>query len=315
MELILACLGLDVALGDPPYPFHPIRILGRLLAFFEKLLRRARLDGRFGGFLLFVLLVASFGGGAWAMGKGLARLHPRAEWFGALYLGYSLLALGDLVAHGRRIARATAAGDLARARSAAGMLVGRDTDRMDLAACNRAAVESLAESLVDGVISPLFWFALAGLPGLVIFKIASTMDSMVGYKSERYLRFGWFGARLDDVMNYLPARLTFLLIALFGWLAPGFSGRGAWRASLGQHALLPGPNKGWSETAAAGALRIRIAGPIWKDGVLVNDKWIGDPAEREGGTPGDVGRSVALLYGVTLMFLGLAFAARRALGL
>jgi adenosylcobinamide-phosphate synthase len=312
--LLSACLALDAALGDPPYSWHPVRVMGRLLAGCETLLRRARLDGRFGGFLLFLLLAATFGGGAWAVGAGLARLHPLAEWLWKLYLGYSLLALGDLVTHGRRIARATSRGDLAAARAAAGMLVGRDTDRMDLAACNRAAVESLAESLVDGVISPLFWFALLGLPGLVLFKIASTMDSMVGYKSEKYLRFGWFGARLDDVMNYLPARLTFSLIAIYAWPAPGCSARGAWRVALGQHSLLPGPNKGWSETAAAGALRIRIAGPIWKNGVLVNDKWIGDPADREGGEPRDVGRSISLVYGVTLMFLGLAWWAAVSIG-
>jgi adenosylcobinamide-phosphate synthase len=312
--LMAACLALDALLGDPHYAWHPIRLMGKLLSGWEALLRRGGLDGRFGGFLLFLLLTVSWGGAAWAVDLGLARLHPWAAWAWRLYLGYSLLALGDLVAHGRRIARATAKGDLAASRRAAGMLVGRDTDRMDFAACNRAAVESLAESLVDGVISPLFWFAAFGLPGLAVFKIASTMDSMVGYKNARYLRFGWFGARLDDVMNWAPARLGFLLIALYGALVPGCSGRGALRVGWGQHALLPGPNKGWSETATAGALRIRIAGPIWKDGTLVNDKWIGDPTDREGGTPADVGGAAALVYGVTLMFLLLAWAALRLAG-
>lgn len=311
---LCACLALDVVFGDPAYPLHPVRLLGRWLACCERLLRGSRLDGRFGGFLLFLALAGGFGGGAWALVAGLARLHPLAGLAARAYLGYSLLALGDLVTHGRRIARATGRGDLAAARRAAGMLVGRDTDRMDLAACNRAAVESIAESLVDGVISPLFWLALLGLPGLILFKIASTMDSMVGYKSEKYLRFGWFGARLDDVMNWLPARLTFLLVAVYGFLVPGCSGRGAWVVALGQHALLPGPNKGWSETSAAGALRIRIAGPIWKDGTLVNDKWIGDAAEREGGETRDVGRAAMLAYGVTLMFLGLAWAGLRFAG-
>jgi adenosylcobinamide-phosphate synthase len=212
-----------------------------------------------------------------------------------------------LIHHGRRIARAAESGDIGAARRAAGMLVGRDTDRMDAAACNRAAVESLAESLVDGVLSPLFWFAWLGLPGLILFKIASTMDSMVGYKDERYLHFGWFGARLDDVMNYLPARLCLVLITAFSALAPGYSARKAWSVSLGQHALLPGPNKGWSETAAAGALDIRLAGPIYKHGNLVNSLWIGPAGAPEGGTTRDVRRMIGLAYGCTLLFLLLAW--------
>ena len=188
------------------------------------------------------------------------------------------------------------------------MLVGRDVDRMDSAACNRAAVESLAESLCDGVIAPLFWFALMGLPGLVLFKIASTMDSMVGYRNDRYLRFGWFGARLDDVMNWIPARLCVALIAAVSAVLPGYSARGAWAVARAQHALLPGPNKGWSETAAAGALGIRLAGPIWKDGALVNELWIGPAEGPEGGHPRDVTRMIILAYGVAALFVALFIA-------
>jgi adenosylcobinamide-phosphate synthase len=241
---------------------------------------------------------------------GVPGLGWALSWAWEVFLGYSLLALGDLIAHGRRIAGAAASGDIAAARKAAGMLVGRDTDRMDAAACNRAAVESLAESLVDGVLSPLFWLVLFGLPGLILFKIASTMDSMVGYKDERYLHFGWFGARLDDVLNYLPARLCLLLIALFSAVVPGYSARKAWTVSLGQHALLPGPNKGWSETAAAGALDIRLAGPIYKNGKQVNALWIGPEAAPEGGSTRDVGKMIALAYGATALFMGLAWLLR-----
>jgi adenosylcobinamide-phosphate synthase len=305
------CLALDVLLGDPPYRLHPVRVTGRLLAACERLLRRSGLDGRFGGFLLFLLLALILGGGAWAVHAGLGALAWPLAWLWDLWLGYSLLALGDLVSHGRRIAKRAAAGDLPGARVAAGMLVGRDTERMDLPACNRSAIESLAESLVDGVLSPLFWLVLGGLPGLVLFKIASTMDSMVGYRNERYARFGWFGARLDDVMNYVPARLGFLLIVLHASLAPGCSGRKAWTVGRAQHGLLPGPNKGWSETAAAGALGVRLAGPIWKDGALVNELWIGDPGDREGGTSGDVGRAVGLVYGTTALFVMLCWGLHR----
>src|SRR5204863_1573014 len=127
--------------------------------------------------------------------------------------------------------------------------------RMDGAACRRAAVESLGENLTDGFTSALFWYVLAGVPGLVLFKVVSTMDSMVGFKTPRYLRFGWCGARLDDVMNFVPARLTWLLLAATAAFVPDCSSATAFRIGLRQHAILPSPNSGWSEAAAAGAIR------------------------------------------------------------
>jgi adenosylcobinamide-phosphate synthase len=313
---ISICLLLDVVLGDPQYAWHPVRLAGRLLSHLESGLRRLGLDGRFGGFLLFVILILACAGSVFAVSSAInmAARHTIGpawgavmEWVWEVYIGYSLLALGDLVRHGLRISRAVDRGDLPLARSAASMLVGRDVDKMDFAACNRAAVESLAESLCDGVIAPLFWFALLGLPGLILFKVASTMDSMVGYRDERYLRFGWFGARLDDVMNWIPARLCVALIAAFSALVPGYSARLALRVARAQHALLPGPNKGWSETAAAGALGIRIAGPIWKNGNLVNKLWIGPPEGPEGGSSRDVTRMITLAYAATALFMGLAW--------
>lgn len=308
------CLLLDVAFGDPQYAWHPIRLLGRLLAACERLLRLAGWNGRLGGVVLFVMLAASAFAAFLVVRVPLALAAWPLAWLFDLYVGYSLLALGDLAAHGRRIAARGAAGDLAGAREAAARLVGRDTDRMDIPACHRAGVESVAENLVDGVIAPLFWFALGGLPGLIVFKIASTMDSMVGYKTPRHIRFGWFGARLDDAMNWVPARLTLGLIALWGALAPGLSGRKAWRVARAQHALLPGPNKGWSETAAAGALQIRLAGPIWQGGNLVTETWIGDPGDREGGRPEDVTRMLRMAYGATALFLPLAWLLTRLTG-
>ena len=139
-------------------------------------------------------------------------ISTTAAWLVHVLLVYSLLALGDLLHHVWRIESAVRRDDIDRARHAVSAFVGRDTDRMDGPACRRAAVESLSENLTDGFVSPVFWYVLAGLPGLVLFKIVSTMDSMVGYKTPQYLRFGWCGARLDDVMNYVPARLTWFVI-------------------------------------------------------------------------------------------------------
>ena len=163
---------------------------------------------------------------------------------------------------------------------------------MDGPACRRSAIESLGESLVDGVVSPFFWYALGGIPGIVLFKIVSTMDSMVGYKTKRYRDFGWCGARLDDLLNLIPARLTWLLLAGAAVLVPGASGREALRWGWRQHAVVPGPNAGWSEAALAGAIRRRLAGPIWLGGRLVTDVWIGDPTAADAGTARDYRRGV-----------------------
>ena len=204
-------------------------------------LRAAGLDGYGGGILLFVLLAGlwlpAFAG---IIALALA-ISTTAAWLVHVLLAYSLLALGDLLHHVWRIESAVRRRrhrSGAPARSA--RLVGRDTDRMDGPACRRAAVESLSENLTDGFVSPVFWYVLGGVPGLVLFKIVSTMDSMVGYKTPQYLRFGWCGARLDDVMNYLPARLTWFLIVCVapyrtGLVGPkGLAGRlGAARGTAG----------------------------------------------------------------------------------
>jgi adenosylcobinamide-phosphate synthase len=166
---------------------------------------------------------------------------------------------------------------------------------MDGAACRRAAVESLSENLVDGYTSPLLWYLAGGLPGLVLFKVVSTMDSMVGYRNDRYRRFGWCGARTDDVMNYVPARWTWMLLAAVALVVPGCSARKGWRVGLFQHAILPGPNAGWSEAATAGAIQRRLVGPIWNGGALVTDVWIGDAADPPLASAHDVRRAIRLV--------------------
>ena len=307
-DLLAAAALLDAALGDPVYRWHPVRLFGASLAWIERGLRAAGADGRAGGCLLFALLAALWLGGLSAGLLGAARLHPLAGAAAHFFLLYSLLALGDLLAHGRAVERAAAAGDLSAARQAAGRLVGRDADRMDAAACRRAAIESLAENLADGVVSPILWYALLGIPGLVLCKLVSTMDSMVGFRTPRYLHFGWCGARLDDLLQWLPARASWLLISLASLVLPGCSGRRALVAGWREHAVLPGPNPGWSEAAMAGAIQRRLVGPLWLEGSLVTDTWIGDPAAPAAGTASDFRRAQAVVYGAA----ALAYAAAAA---
>jgi adenosylcobinamide-phosphate synthase len=287
-------VALDLVFGDPVYAAHPVRLIGATLSWFERGLRRVGADGYGGGVLLFLLLA-----GLWTTGTSalVSLLHARAPWAAwglHLFVLYSLIALGDLVRHAWRVERALMRDDLPGARHAVGQLVGRDTHVLAPDACRRAAIESLSENLTDGFVSPLVWYAVAGLPGLVLFKVVSTMDSMVGFKTERYLRFGWCGARLDDLMNWLPARLTWLLVALAALLVPGCSAADALRVGWQQARLLPSPNSGWSEAATAGALRRRLVGPLWSQGRLVTDLWLGPADAPPAATHDDLRRAVVL---------------------
>lgn len=293
-RLLAAAVALDLLLGDPVYAAHPIRLAGNTLTWFEQRLMAAGWNGYGGGVALFLLLAVLWVGGSAA---GLIAASQWIPWVGAalhLYLLYSLLALHDLLRHAWAVERAARGNDLDGARTAIAQLVGRDTSRMDIASCRRAAIESLSENLADGFVSPLFWYAIAGMPGIVLFKVVSTMDSMVGYKTERYLRFGWCGARLDDLLNLVPARWTWLLIAFVAAFFPGCSAWKALRVAWRQHGVVPGPNSGWSEAAMAGAIQRRLIGPIWAKGRLVTEVWVGDASDSPAGDRADLFRAAAL---------------------
>jgi adenosylcobinamide-phosphate synthase len=293
-DALAAAVILDLLLGDPVYRFHPIRLIGASLTIIENGLRRVGANGYGGGIALFVILASIWIFIVAFFQLGFTALGPWPAWLFHVFIVYSLLALGDLVRAVWRVERALEHQDLAAARFAIGRLVGRDTDRMDEGACRRAAIESLSENLMDGFVSPIVWYALLGLPGLILFKVVSTMDSMVGYRTPRYLRFGWCGARLDDAMNFVPARLTWLLIAASAVIVPGGSVTKALGVGYRQARLLPSPNSGWPEAATAGAIQRRLLGPIWKNGQLVTDLWLGDPNDPPVSAHADMKRATAI---------------------
>lgn len=314
--LLGAAVVLDLLFGDPQYRAHPIRLMGHCVATFERGLRWIGLDGYAGGIMLGLLMVA-----LWCVFASVAVLAVNgwSHTFGLalqLYLVYSLLALRNLLDHVWAVESAVQAGDLERARSATSMLVGRDISHLSFAECRRAAMESVSENLTDGYVSPLFWYVVGGLPGILLFKIFSTLDSMVGNKSERYVRFGWFSARMDDVLNWIPARLTWLLIAFTAVFIPRCSSYKALAIGWRQHGLLPSPNSGWSEAATAGAIQRRLVGAIRRGGVLVTELWLGDGCDPPAGeAEGDVRlamtisaatglAAVALCIGAILSFWG-----------
>lgn len=301
-SLILLIVGLDFLMGDPRYALHPIRLMGNTLRWMEGKLFDLGLKGYTGGIVLLGGLLAVFAIPVWIVQEILTP-WPWLQLAWQVFWGFHCLALRDLFSHVQNIARAARAGNEEQARQATSLLVGRDTHTMDKNGCCRAGIESLAENLVDGVISPLFWGLLLGIPGMVAFKVVSTMDSMVGYRTERYLRFGWAGARLDDFLNWIPARLTWLITGLAALILPGYQGRKAWKIGLKQWSLVPGPNAGWSETAFAGALGRRLAGPIYQGGVLVNNTWLGCSNDHPA-TLKDINRALGLALTIYGIFLG-----------
>jgi len=307
--VVPAILAADWVLGDPVYAWHPIRLMGKAIDAMETYLFDRGQNTVLGGIILAVTMCGLFAVPVWLLHNVLWGVSHILGFVWDVYWGFHCFALRDLVKHTQRIGNAVAKNDLPEAREATSMLVGRDVDQMDGHACCRAGIESLSENLTDGVIAPLFCFfaaSLLGVPGvagMVFFKVASTLDSMVGYKNERYLYFGWAGARLDDVLNYLPARITWILTVIVAYILRGYSAAKAYDIGLKQHARAPGPNSGWSEAAFAGALSLRIAGPIWKGGVLVTEIWLGAKEDRIDANPRDIRRAITLAYTITYTFV------------
>jgi len=288
--MLVAIFGLDLLFGDPVYRFHPVRLIGNLLAWYETKLRKIGPDGKFGGIILVLILLGSALLIFLSISHFLASLHWSLSWFWSVYLGWSFLALRDLLVHAKHVAEALKNDDLPESKKQVGMLIGRDTKQMDLNACGRATVESVSENLNDGVIAPLFYFCFFGIAGMLVFKILSTLDSMVGYRNERYQNFGWCAAKLDDILSWIPARISWLLLSGSAVLIPGLAGINAFKVGWQDYAKLPSPNAGWCEATAAGALRIKLCGPIWREGKLAHDYWLGDANDREGATFQDIHR-------------------------
>ncbi len=273
MGVILAML-LDALLGEPRWLWdrapHPAVLMGRAVAWLD-----ARLNTGANGRLAGVLALAVLGAGAWLTGTLLEGL------FGVLaeiLVGAILLAQRSLVQHVQAVADALrlSVGD---GRHSVAMIVGRDTASMDGPAVARAAIESAAENFSDGVIAPLFWFLLAGLPGLVLYKVVNTADSMIGHRTLRHAQFGWAAARFDDLLNLIPARLTALLI----WLnAPR---RGDWPGIIADARRHRSPNAGWPEAAMARVLDVALSGPRSYGGEMHDFAYVHPAGRHDIGAP------------------------------
>jgi len=282
---LVAALLLDAIFGDPDriwrrYP-HPAAIMGRGVAWLDRRLNRGA-NKRARGVLATAVLVSAAG----VTGVLIARLPD----FGILEcaLAAILLAQKSLVAHITAVARALERG-LADGRRAVQMVVGRDADALDRAGIIRGAVESVAENFSDGVVAPAFWFVLFGLPGMMIYKAVNTADSMIGYRSEKYIDFGWAAARLDDLLNWIPARLGGGLICL------AFASRRACAVMRRDAPLHRSPNAGWPEAATAAIVGIAISGPRSYDGRITDDPFV-NAEGRHDPVPGDIDAAVRVIW-------------------
>ena len=288
--LTLALL-LDWLIGDPKALYrrvpHPVVLFGRLVGRLEAELNRGearRLRG-----VAAILLTAGL---AASVGALLTRI------FGALPFGWlieilavaTLIAQRDLYDHVAAVARALDRDGLYGGRMAVAHIVGRDPQSLDAAGVGRAAIESCAENFSDGVVAPVFWYLLLGLPGLMAYKAINTADSMIGHTAPRYRRFGWAAARTDDLVNLIPARIAggLLALAAFPWAEAGNAWRAMWRDAHKHRS----PNAGWQEAAMAGALGLALNGPRRYGGVIKDDPWMGDG--RSAVTSDDIRRALKL---------------------
>lgn len=294
MGLLLAPLVLLIErlIGYPDALFrrigHPVTWMGALIGRLDRSLNRG--EGRRGrGVLALILLLGVTGGVSLAISL-LARWLPFGWGLEAL-VATSLIAQKSLRDHVRAVETGLRQ-SLAKGRRAVAMIVGRDPERLDRAGVARAAIESLAESSSDGVIAPLFWFLIGGLPGLALYKAANTADSMIGHLNARYREFGWAAAKFDDLVNLIPARLCALLIAGAAMVTPGARPDAALATALRDARRHESPNAGWPEAAFAGALGFRLGGPRAYEGEVVDLPSFGDGRADLGAD--DIARALVL---------------------
>ena len=311
--LALAALAVDAVVGDPPGLYrrvpHPVALVGRWIAMLDAGLNDAAASDGWrvarGGAVVLVVTLAAAGTGALVQALASAAASTGGITGGSVagfvveaVVASILVAYRGLRDHVREVARGLRTG-IAEARAAVAHVVGRDPASLDRAAVARAAIESTAENFADGVIAPLFWYVVLGLPGLFAYKAINTLDSMIGHRDPRHLMFGRVAARVDDAANWVPARLAAALLAGAALVLPGASARGAVRAALRDGGRHRSVNAGWPEAAMAGALGFALAGPRNYGGRTVEDAWMG--GGRRDLDAGDVHAALRLYAAATVL--------------
>jgi adenosylcobinamide-phosphate synthase len=278
---------LDLIIGDPRWLPHPVMLIGWLIEKMEKLcrgtVRRAPTTEKLAGILLVIIIVGSTYGlfyylNSFLLDPDLPKPVSYLAFTFLVYLVSTTIATNDLITSGKDVITALNTGHKEEAKNKLGMIVGRDTNQLDSKGILKATIETLAENTSDGIIAPLFYFAIGGLPMAIAYKAINTLDSMVGYRNEKYKNFGWASARLDDIVNFIPARITGMLIVMATFILKMSVAAShlSLRTMLRDGRKHLSPNSGIPEAAMAGALGVRLGGPSFYAGMLVEKPYIGE---------------------------------------
>jgi adenosylcobinamide-phosphate synthase len=304
-NILLLALVLDAVLGDPAFIYarisHPVAAIGRGIAWLDRRWNRddqGDIARRWAGVIVCLVLVLASAGVGFVIERIL--LGFRFGWIADSILMSLFLAQNSLYFHVAAVARALASGGLTGGRKSVAKIVGRDPESLDEAGVCRAALESLAENFSDGVVAPAFWALVGGLPGILVYKTINTADSMIGHKTPRHLAFGWAAARLDDLLNLIPARLAGLLIVASALVVPGAKSTDSLHAMIRDAAKHRSPNAGWQEAALAGALGVALAGPRRYAGTVVEDHWM-NLGGRSEAAAGDICRGLRIYLAACLL--------------
>lgn len=307
VALISLAVVIDLLVGDPRSIPHPVVLMGRFISRFERRWNRGTAQQRkASGMLLTVIVV----GGVWAISEVvlglLARLEPGVALIAELWLLSTTLAIKGLSDAARAVIKPLTNGDLPAARKALGMIVGRDTHDLNEAEIARGTVETVAENTVDGITAPLFFALIGGAPLALAYKAVNTLDSMVGYQNQRYADFGFASAKLDDLANWIPARLTTLCLWLAGLLLSGLNvtslrWRGALRGTCRDAPRHPSPNAGWPEAMVAWLMGVQLGGTNVYQAVVSYRATLGEPLEPL--RVGHITTTLQLMHGAWILFL------------
>ncbi|PJZ49282.1 adenosylcobinamide-phosphate synthase CbiB [Leptospira saintgironsiae] len=274
--ILPASLLLDLGLGDPQGFPHPVRLIGKFARYMEKVTRNYISSERLAGTLTALSVYSLSFIFPWIIIEFSRYIHPFLAELASAFIIYTSIALKDLLDHSKDVHSALHENDLEKARTMVGKIVGRDTTNLEEPEIVRAGLESVGESLVDGITAPLFFAALGGPSFAMLYRSINTLDSLFGYKNETYLKFGWVSARIDDLANYIPARLTAPILCISSAIL-GFHPLRSFKILIRDGRKHPSPNSGLCEAALAGALKIQLGGRNYYSGVPSEKPKLGDP--------------------------------------
>src|SRR3972149_2120792 len=299
IELAFAYV-LDLAIGDPQWSYHPVRLIGRSIGGMEYLLRKLTIPKRISGILLTMIIVS----GTYLVTHAVVLLSRQWSVLSEMIIGvviiYFAISVKSLADESKKIMTALKENDLMKARKALSLIVGRDTANLSQEQIVCACVETIAEGSVDGVLSPLFYAFVGGPTAAMAYKAVNTLDSMVGHKNKKYVRFGWASARLDDMANYIPARISAILIPMASFLC-GYGFKDSLRIACRDGRKHESPNSGIPEAAMAGALGVQLGGATTYQGEIIEKPFIGDAKNLL--TIESIDTAIKITYVASILFM------------